>query len=78
MSAQQNAWVAINPALTDGTTNWEFVLLLTNGQQITFYVAPKKLEAQTKYTFTFNQIEKWIARRDNDHSLTTNYAAAKS
>lgn len=79
MSAQQNAWVAINPALTDGTTNWEFVLLLTNGQQITFYVAPKKLEAQTKYTFTFNQIEKWIARRDQlGASIDTNYAAAKS
>lgn len=79
MSAQQNAWVAINPALTDGTTTWDFVLLLTNGQQITFYVAPKKLEAQTKYTFTFNQIEKWIARRDQlGASIDTNYAAAKS
>lgn len=79
MSAQQNAWVAINPALTDGTTTWNFVLLLTNGQQITFYVAPKKLEAQTKYTFTFNQIEKWIARRDQlGTSIDTNYAAAKS
>lgn len=79
MSAQQNAWVAINPALTDGTTTWDFVLLLTNGQQITFYVTPKKLEAQTKYTFTFNQIEKWIARRDQlGTSIDTNYAAAKS
>ena len=79
MSAQQNAWVAINPALTDGTSTWDFVLLLTNGQQITFYVAPKKLEAQTKYTFTFNQIEKWIARRDQlGASIDTNYAAAKS
>ena len=78
MNAPQNAWVALNPALIDGVTNWEFVLTLTNGHIIKFYVAPKQLEAQTKYTFTFNQIEKWIARRDNDQNVTTNYAAAQS
>ena len=79
MNAPQNAWVALNPALIDGVTNWEFVLTLTNGQIIKFYVAPKQLEAQTKYTFTFNQIEKWIARRDQlGTSINTNYAAAQS
>ncbi len=77
MNAPQNAWVAINPVQMDDT-NWEFVLLLTNGQQITFYIAPKQLQAQTQYTFTFNQIEKWIARKDNNSDVTTGYAAAKS
>ena len=78
MNAPQNAWVAINPVQMDDT-NWEFVLLLTNGQQITFYIAPKQLQAQTQYTFTFNQIDKWIARRDQlGTSITTQYAAAKS
>ena len=63
MDRAQYAWVAVAPAdLTDADCS--FLLKTCSGQEITFKINPSKpFAAQTKYTITFKEIDKWISTR---------------
>ena len=63
MDRAQRAWVAVAPTdLTDAGCS--FILKTRSGQEITFTIDPSKpFVAQTKYTMTFKEIDKWLSSR---------------